>query len=43
MAAQRLRRRYAELLREENRPHGPRSEEVEDELRHLRAVLSSGS
>ena len=43
MAVQRLRRRYAELLREEiaHTVRGP--EEVEDELRHLRAVLSSGS
>jgi RNA polymerase sigma-70 factor (ECF subfamily) len=43
MAVQRLRRRYAELLREEiaHTVRGP--DEVEDELRHLRAVLSSGS
>jgi RNA polymerase sigma-70 factor (ECF subfamily) len=40
MATQRLRRRYAEVLREEiaNTVAGP--DEVEDELRHLLAVLS---
>ena len=43
MAVQRLRRRYAELLREEIAHTVRDPEEVEDELRHLRAVLSSGS
>jgi RNA polymerase sigma-70 factor (ECF subfamily) len=43
MAAQRLRRRYAELLREEI-AHTVRSpQEVEEELRYLRAVLGSRS
>ena len=43
MAAQRLRRRYGELLREEI-AHTVRSpQEVEEELRYLRAVLASRS
>ena len=41
MTIQRLRRRYAELLREEIANTVPGPQEAEDELRHLRAVLSS--
>ena len=40
MATQRLRRRYAELLREEIAHTVAGPDEVEDELRHLLAVLS---
>ena len=40
MATQRLRRRYAELLREEIAHTVAGPDEVGDELRHLRAVLS---
>jgi len=41
MTAQRLRRRYAELVREEIAQTVPEPREVCEELRHLRAVLSS--
>ncbi len=41
MAVQRLRRRYVVLLREEIAITVPGPEDVEDELRHLRVVLSS--
>jgi RNA polymerase sigma-70 factor (ECF subfamily) len=41
MAVRRLRSRYAELLREEIATTVPGPQEAEDELRHLRAVLSS--
>jgi RNA polymerase sigma factor (sigma-70 family) len=41
MTMQRLRRRYAELLREEIANTVPDSQEALNELRHLRAVLSS--
>ncbi len=41
MAVQRLRRRYAMLLREEIASTVPGPEDVEDELRHCRGVLSS--
>lgn len=40
MAAQRLRRRYAELLREEIAHTVERADEVEDEIRHLLGVLA---
>lgn len=42
MAAQRLRNRYGELLREEIERTVAAPEEVEDELRHLRVVLRPG-
>ncbi len=42
MTVQRLRRRYAELVQEEIADTVPEPQEVEEELRHLRAVLSSG-
>jgi RNA polymerase sigma-70 factor (ECF subfamily) len=41
MTVRRLRNRYAELLREEIANTVPGPQEAEDELRHLRAVLSS--
>jgi RNA polymerase sigma-70 factor (ECF subfamily) len=41
VAMQRLRKRYAELLREQIAQTVPGPEEVEDELRHLYSVLSS--
>jgi RNA polymerase sigma-70 factor (ECF subfamily) len=41
MTVRRLRLRYAELLREEIANTVPGPQEAEDELRHLRAVLSS--
>ena len=43
MAARRLRNRYGELLREEIGRTVAAPAEVEDELRHLRAVLSAGA
>ncbi len=43
MTVQRLRRRYAELVQEEIAHTVPNPREVEEELRHLRAVLSSGA
>lgn len=41
MAAQRMRSRYAELLREEIATTVPDRQEAEEELRHLRGVLGS--
>jgi hypothetical protein len=41
MTVQRLRRRYAELVREEIAQTVPEPQEVQEELRHLRAILSS--
>lgn len=43
MAAHRLRQRYGELLREEIARTVAAPQEVEDELRHLRAVLSAAA
>jgi RNA polymerase sigma factor (sigma-70 family) len=43
MSVHRLRSRYAELMREEIAHTVRTPQEVEDELRHLRAVLSSGA
>ncbi len=41
MTVQRLRRRYAQLVQEEIAHTVPDPEEVEEELRHLRIILSS--
>ncbi len=43
MTVQRLRKRYAELVQEEIAHTVPDPREVEEELRHLRAVLRSGA